>query len=585
VMVKEKGHLIDEDAWTTDAEEGGIAPTCTSVGKSVNKCKRDGCVAPDLEKEVAKLAHNFSYDGAQKVTKHPTCTEEGYDFIKCSGCNEIQKSNIKVALGHDTSNNTPVVRAATCENEGSSHTDCNRYFVNGVYDATVTAENAEAKGAEKCNGINETIDALGHVYKTEYEIITPVTCDEDGTEARKCVRYGKDGCTAIDAERRVPATGHKFTVEKVIPGKEATCQRTGEKALYCANGDCKEYDTSSVKTVAKVDHDYSADWITDKQPTCLKNGEGHRFKLCKNCGEAGKIEETLPKLDHNITNANTATEPATCLEPGYTYKECQNVFTSKDAEGNTVYTACKERVKIDDIDATGHNLDKTEGSGYVKQDPTCTQGGFEEGFCKNCNPTKDATKGTVRINEVPATGHKFSAENTKIDPTCQKEGSITGVCQVNGCDGERDANGKVTQTLEKLEHAYGEWVAVKAESTKETHVLKRTCTTCVEAEATDSTPALTKAFETKTEDHTSGGWVVDKAATCGTAGSMTDYCAVCDYALDSAVIPATKKHNLKDVKVLSQPECEKVGSKTVECQNENCIEGADGKYTKYTDTV
>ncbi len=169
---------------------------------------------------------------------------------------------------------TIIIKEVTCTEEGAVIEEC-----------SICKYSAEGE---------QTVDALGHKWKTDKNKTVEATCEEDGEIHRECER-----CKLTESEVQ-PAKGHTWIETGTT---EATCTEEGETKLRCTNCDKKE-----TKTEPKKEHELSDPVRTE--PTCDK--EGKEVATCTVCG---KEEVTLiEKLPHE-------TEPATC-ESGEKCKVC-----------------------------------------------------------------------------------------------------------------------------------------------------------------------------------------------------------------------------------------------------------------------
>lgn len=128
--------------------------------------------------------------------------------IGLAACSEDQSSDHTHSMTHHAA------IAATCTENGAAEywscSECNKNF-------------SDADGKNEIEDI--VIPALGHDW-SEWEILTPATCTEDGSREHVCNR-----CHAEENES-IPAAGHTYVN---TPGKEATCTEDGVTAgKYCS---------------------------------------------------------------------------------------------------------------------------------------------------------------------------------------------------------------------------------------------------------------------------------------------------------------------------------------------------------------
>jgi hypothetical protein len=65
--------------------------------------------------------------------------------------------------------------------------------------------------------------------------------------------------------------------------------------------------------------------------------------------------------------------------------------------------------------------------------------------------------------------------------------------------------------------------------------------------------------------HTPSNWIVDKPASCGTAGAQHKECTKCGEVISAEEIPATNNHSWNEWSITSQPSCSTFGSKSHSC--------------------
>lgn len=185
-----------------------------------------------------------------------------------------QPNDSNVTAGHTHDYKTIIVKDATCTEDGAVIEEC-----------SVCKYSAEGE---------QTVDALGHKWKTDKNKTVEATCEEDGELHRVCER-----CKLTETETQ-QAKGHTWIETDTT---EATCTEEGETKSRCTNCDEKKTETEP-----KKEHDLADPVRTE--PTCA--AEGKEVATCNDCG---KEEVTLiEKLPHDL-------EPATC-ESGEKCKNC-----------------------------------------------------------------------------------------------------------------------------------------------------------------------------------------------------------------------------------------------------------------------
>ena len=121
----------------------------------ITKCKNCKAVL-----RIDKENHNYNIN---KITKEPTCTEDGIRTYTCANCGQTRNEIIN-RLGHISDNNYVTKKAPTCTEKGIAVTHCAR--------CKVEMETKE-------------LNALGHDYK---EITENATYTKEGHVKKVCSR-------------------------------------------------------------------------------------------------------------------------------------------------------------------------------------------------------------------------------------------------------------------------------------------------------------------------------------------------------------------------------------------------------------
>ncbi len=585
--VAKLGHSVLEENWTTKSEA-----TCIALKVERNTCNR---CDEEVTREVGKLAdHDFS---ETKTTVYPTCEEDGVEYYACkqAGCEARDQENVLPALGHIHGDNELVGTEPTCTTAGVKTQACTRMF---YYDAetgktlaeftfpaddeeagddntasggteqggttpTPTAEGDETTGTEDdetevvlpagvkyCDGAKQVTPKTGHAFSDKYTVDTEPTCTEPGLKSRHCTNKG---CTEKTNILPVKALGHEFGETYTVDTK-ATCSAVGYESIHCTRyDDCETKKTGSTREIPKSEHTYSdTAWKTVTAPTCEEEGVQENFCTVCNEDKEVRVDKDGKPIDGYTTRETAArghswamdyvTVEATCTTDGETYLPCER-------------SGCNGKSDVTVLPKTGHDW-ATESDTNIPElnlteddepevEVTCTTDGYEYKYCKTCK---------VWIGGVvEAEGHKYSTTPTRVEPTCHSTGSLTGECSV--CKATN-----AVQVLPKLDHTWGDWELVEdaTDCTAEDSMI-RACTV-EECNATELG---------ENEEHTVSSWIIGEKATCGTAGEMHTECKVCAKVIETEAIAATGKHDLKETVTL-EPTCNEKGSKTVECQAEDC---------------
>ena len=371
VNVSECHHDFDEGKVTKEpscTEEGTCSYTCTICGYSY------------MEK-IPTVEHKWS-EWATK--KEPTETEMGIQKRTCAICGTEETSFLPV-LEHTHKYET-IVMEPTCTEDGYTtyKCSCGNIYIDDIVPALghkwgewqIIKEPTKKEAGEKLHVCSickaeetEEIPNLSHIH--EYKaVVTEPTCTEDGYTTYEC------SCGDSYTDDIVPALGHKWSDWQII--KEATESETGEKKHICDV--CGTEETESIPVLGHV-HKYSE---TVTEPTCTE--QGYTTYTCK-CGDL-YVDNYTDSLGHDISGWTVTKEP-TCTEDGWKVKQCSRCeFTEEESI----------------LFAVGHNYDE----GTVTKEATCTENGEKTYTCVNC--------GEIRTETIKATGHIYGEFETTTEP-------------------------------------------------------------------------------------------------------------------------------------------------------------------------
>ena len=238
--------------------------------------------------------HRHTYEA--RVTKEPTCTEEGIKTYACS-CGEEYTEQI-AALGHKEVTD-PAVEPTETEDgktEGSHCSVCkevlkeqqiipatgkpdeheHKYEVTVTKEPTCTEEGIKTYACSCGEEYTEQIAALGHKEVTD-PAVEPTETEDGKTEGSHC-----SVCKEVLKEQQIiPATGkpgeheHKY---EVTVTKEPTCTEEGIKTYTCSCGE------KYTEKIAALGHKY----VEKRIPaTTISNGKVQR--VCSVCAESSDI--------------------------------------------------------------------------------------------------------------------------------------------------------------------------------------------------------------------------------------------------------------------------------------------------------
>ena len=186
-----------------------------------------------------------------------------------------------------------------------------------------------------------------------------------------------------------------------------TCTSAGEETRVCAyNSSHIEHREISIKADA---HGWG-DWKVKITPTCTSAGEETR--VCAYNSSHIEKREVPVKSDAHSWGAWTVTKTPTCTLKGEEMRVCN-------------YNSAHRQIRSVDENPDAHTL-KSRTENEIA--PSCGADGSYSFvvYCDDCG--KEISRETVA---VPATGnHSYitEVENSRVDPTCVREGSVVMRC-------------------------------------------------------------------------------------------------------------------------------------------------------------
>ena len=352
-------------------------PTCTEDGKKTYTCTTCGTTKTE---NLSATGH--AWDNG-KITREATCTTDGQRTYTCATCKNIKTESIS-KTGHKEVKDVAV--SATCENagktEGSHCSVCNTVIKKQeILPATGhTWDSGKVTTAATCTTDGEKNYTCTTCHKTRTESIpktghtevkdaaTPATCENTGkTEGSHCSICG----TVLKKQETLPVLGHTWDSGKVT--KAATCTTDGEKTYTCTT--CHK---TRIESVPKTGHTEIKDAAVSAACESTGKTEGSH---CSICGTVIKAQEIIPATGHD--EVTKFVKKATCEVEGYT--------------GDIYCKKCGKMLKEGKvIEKLSHDW-KQIGT----KKATCTTSGENTYTCTHCNKNK--------TEQVPATGHKWSA--------------------------------------------------------------------------------------------------------------------------------------------------------------------------------
>ena len=452
--------------------------------------------------------HNHQWDKG-RVTKEPSCKEEGEILYTCSVCKGTKVEALAKTDNHQWGEWTTITKP-TCSTKGKEIRTCKvcskteeraiptipHTIVKEADKAATCTENGY-EGREYCSVCNTTIKertiipATGHQWG-EWHTALAKTCTTDGKEERVCSK-----CSEKE-ERTIPATGHTPKKEE---GVAATCTNDGHEGNTVCEV-CGET-LKEGKVIPKLGHDWS-----NENGKCTQCGESHEHSFGEGttikeltCTQDGEIDYKCSKCGYIKKEITKAT--------GHEWGEWQTTLAqtcATDGKEERTCAKCSEKEERT-LKATGHEW----GEWQTTLAQTCTTDGKEERICSKCSKKEERT--------LKATGHKSETVGAKA-PTCKEDG-YTGdeVCKV--C---HETLNKGTTIPKTDSHEWGKWTTVRESTCTEKGEQIRKCAVCGEEEI-ESLPLAKHSWDngkvTKAPSYTKVGVKTWICSECGRTKTTT----------------------------------------------------------------
>lgn len=287
------------------------------------------------------------------------------------------------------------------------------------------------------------------------------------------------------------------------------CTHPGGEGAWCNK--CMTYVTRDIPAPG---HDKSL-LVETQAPTC--SATGLKSGVCAVCGE--DVSETLPKLEHTVTEWTIVAGPAPCV--GRVVQKFGNCEVCGEEEW--VYESCEP---------TGEH--EFPEKGVVVEEPTCTEPGRSLHLCKLCGNVSEE-------REIPALGHTVTEWETMWEPAeCSGEsGMQIGVCEVCGEDDYKEIpfEGEATGV-----HVFSSYREMEPATCTEPGMEMSLCALCGREDDMREIPAL---------GHDESRMIEREPATCTEPGLMYGHCPVCEAELFSE-IPALG-HTVTEWEIVAEP--------------------------------
>ena len=398
-------------------EEEREAATCTAYGFVTNTCSSCGIVHTTV---LPATGHNYS------VTSHvnATCTKQGYTIRTCLNCEAESRSDLVPALGHDYEEIARI--EATCVSQGYTEYEClhchntqKRDFVSALghqYQDVIVPPMCETDGytistCSHCQQeiLSNTVAAIGHDYRGT---VTDPTCASDGYTTYVC-----EHCEHTYMGDHTTALGHNYEQTVVEP----SCETGGYTLVACSR--CN--DSHIENETESLGHELIPTVIA---PTCTE--EGYTEYVCERCNHYA-IDSYVAPTGHVWIEA-TCTTPNTCdicdeIEGealGHMVDESTGVCIACGEQIGDVVVPPVEDCKHENVTEDGYCPDcgvylggETEcyHENVIEDNipATCTQDGYMERYCPDCNQV-------IEYQEFFAFGHQVD-ESTGICYSCNEK--------------------------------------------------------------------------------------------------------------------------------------------------------------------
>ena len=406
--------------------------------------------------------HSHKWDKG-RVTKEPSCKEEGEILYTCSVCKGTKIEALAKTDNHQWGEWTTITKP-TCSTKGK-----------------------EIRTCKVCSKTEErAIPTIPHTIVKEAD--KAATCTENGYEGRE---YCSVCNTTIKERTIIPATGHQWGAWRTTLAK--TCTTDGKEVRVCSK--CSEKEE---RTIPATGHTLKKE--EGVVATCTKDGhEGNT--VCEVCGETLKEGKVIPKLGHDWSNEN-----GKCTRCGESHEHSfgegttiKELTCTQDGEIDYKCSKCGY-IKKEITKATGHEW----GEWKTTLAQTCTTDGKEERVCSKCSEKEERT--------LKATGHEWGEWKTTLAQTCTTDGKEERICS--------KCSKKEERTLKATGHK-SETVGAKAPTCKEDgYTGNEVCKVCHETLNKGTTIP-------KTDSHEWGKWTIKRESTCTEKGEQSRKCTVC----------------------------------------------------------
>lgn len=454
------GHIMKENTdRSTDA-------TCNSYAVQVYECQRENCEAEKAVtlQDAGYAAHAYKYVENGDLHEDGTCAYT--KVYRCEDCSAETQGETYYIHTYTAK----LTKEATCSVEGEKTYTCGT--CEDSYTETVAKNDSHAwDDGVTADGITTYTCACG-ATKTAVCVEANEATVDHADLANSELQLNNDTSLELDsailgsleAEKQIVISVDSYDKDSVVADAATLAQIATDKV----------YDfvmTYSDGTAVPTDENGNfAGTVTVSLPYTLQEGDDvdniNVWYIDDITGELTPIKGTYSNGYVTFTTSHFSYYTVTRLTPAQRCSLYGCVLTEKvqaatcTAEGR--YTKFCQRCGTVELDksepALGHNYQDTENN----VDPTCTDAGYAEQKCANCEH--------VVGGELPALGHYLLLDETKSTAaTCDTAGTNVSVCST--------CNLESTETTEKLGHSYAVTETVEATCTTKGYE-KYVCATC-----------------------------------------------------------------------------------------------------------
>ena len=538
---KATGHAYGEE----QSIQGGCGPYRYQV------CEKCGDI-----KVLEGADSPHTWDDTHIIVKEPGCDTEGGRGVKCTACGAVKVLEVIPAKGHLYSASY-IIEDRTCVKDGKAGYHC--LNCNDTKEWVLPATGAHtwtAKDGDCTKGMICSVCQTEGEHPQEHNVVSDWR--RDANQHWKVCK--NRGCTVrieqeehvweegVDCTKRVACTVCGYTSWFFSHNFEEHWQPgTGAYERYCirrcVNPGCTEIRKSLHYTVedydcstplecsycGKVVEEAKAH-VFSEDSAKLEHDENHHWYLCQNekCKVKGELQEHAGTEDGNCTTQLLCTTCGHVIRLGKIYHSFTGNYV-QDGNGHRRLCAnpgCEQRTAIQPHWRTVDDDDCTTAVKCVcGADVVPAQSAHDYGNWTDIGEehTRICQRTGCTVSETKPHVEGATKEENRVEPSCTADGSYESVVYCKDCGKELS---RETVTLQKTEHAFGQWQNLPGDDCdKDTQ--QRICDHC-------------GFTETKLNEETQHEWelqpTIDQQPTCTEDGSQSIHCKKCQARKDAQVI-------------------------------------------------